>query len=169
MTTNAVLDQARQSERKVIGRAMDLIRRQMGRAKREFAMGFAGTTLYAIATVISSFVIGWVTDSTLLPSVERGDFAVAGLVGAALAILAVSVARATGISIRRYGAYKAQFRLQQRDRTDVTDRYLELPIEWHRRHPTGQLLSNVNADVEAASFIAAPLPMAFGGPSSCSE
>jgi ABC-type multidrug transport system fused ATPase/permease subunit len=44
----------------------------------------------------------------------------------------------------------------------VTDRYLELPVEWHRRHPTGQLLANANEDVEAASFIAAPLPMAFG-------
>ena len=162
MTSNAVIDQARQSERKVLGRAMDLIKRQMGRAKREFALGFAGTTIYAIATIGSSFVIGWVTDSILLPAVDRGEVATAVLVGAAAAIIGVSVARGFGISVRRYGAYQAQFRLQQRDRTDVTDRYLELPIEWHRRHPTGQLLSNVNADVEAASFIAAPLPMAFG-------
>lgn len=162
MTTDAVVDQARQSERKVLGRAADLIRRQMGRAKREFGLGLAGTTLYALATVVSSFVIGWATDEVLLPSIARGDVTTAGLVGAGLAILGVSVARGLGITIRRYGAYKAQYRLQQRDRTDVTDRYLELPIEWHRRHPTGQLLSNVNADVEAASFIAAPLPMAFG-------
>jgi ABC-type multidrug transport system fused ATPase/permease subunit len=49
-----------------------------------------------------------------------------------------------------------------RRRVAVTTRYLELPIEWHRRHPTGQLLANANEDVEAASFIAAPLPMAFG-------
>src|SRR5690606_12762613 len=42
------------------------------------------------------------------------------------------------------------------------DKYLRLPIEWHRRHPTGQLLSNVNADVESASYLAAPLPLAFG-------
>ena len=145
-----------------MGRGMDLIKRQMGRARREFALGFGGTIIYAIATIVSAFIIGWVTDSILLPSVERGEIAGATLVGAALAILTVSVARGFGITIRRYGAYKAQFRLQQRDRTDVTDRYLELPIEWHRRHPTGQLLSNVNADVEAASFIAAPLPMAFG-------
>ncbi|MBT8202986.1 MAG: ABC transporter ATP-binding protein/permease, partial [Acidimicrobiia bacterium] len=59
-------------------------------------------------------------------------------------------------------AYYAQHRLQFRDRIEVTDRYLDLPIEWHRRHPTGQLLANVNEDVESASFVAAPLPMAFG-------
>jgi ABC-type multidrug transport system fused ATPase/permease subunit len=86
----------------------------------------------------------------------------ATLTGAALAILGVSLARAIGITLRRAGAYAAQYRLQARDRTEVIDQYLRLPIEWHRRHPTGQLLSNVNADVEAASFIAAPLPMAVG-------
>jgi len=77
-------------------------------------------------------------------------------------VLGVAILRGFGITGRRLGAYAAQYRLQSRDRIEVTDRYLELPIEWHRRHPTGQLLSNVNEDVETASFIAAPLPMAFG-------
>jgi ATP-binding cassette, subfamily B, bacterial len=81
---------------------------------------------------------------------------------AGAAILGVSVMRGAGITIRRLGAYAAQYGLQARDRRDVTDKYLRLPIEWHRRHPTGQLLSNVNADVESAAFLAAPLPMAFG-------
>ncbi|NED56603.1 ABC transporter ATP-binding protein, partial [Micromonospora aurantiaca] len=33
---------------------------------------------------------------------------------------------------------------------------------WHHRHPTGQLLSNANADVEAVWAPIAPLPMAVG-------
>ena len=37
-----------------------------------------------------------------------------------------------------------------------------LPMEWHQRHPTGQLLSNANSDVEAAWGPIAPLPMAVG-------
>lgn len=139
-----------------------LILRQLSRARRQFAFGALGTTLFAAATVASSFVLGWVTDSVLFPSVEAGEVAVSTLVGAALAVLGVSTVRGIGITGRRLGAYAAQYRLQARDRTEVTDRYLELPIEWHRRHPTGQLLSNTNADVEAAAFIAAPLPMAFG-------
>ncbi len=162
MTTDAVIEQSRQSERKVIGRGLQLIKRQLGRAPREFALGFGGTFLYAIMTIASAYAIGYATDSVLLPALEAGEVGVASLVGAALLIIGVAVGRGLGISLRRYGAYRAQYRLQQRDRTDVTDRYLELPIEWHRRYPTGQLLSNVNADVEAASFIAAPLPMAFG-------
>jgi ATP-binding cassette, subfamily B, bacterial len=35
-------------------------------------------------------------------------------------------------------------------------------MEWHQRHPTGQLLSNAYSDVEAAWAPIAPLPMALG-------
>ncbi len=162
MTTDAVLEESLQAERKVIGRGLQLIRRQLRRAPRQFGLGFGGTALYAVMTIASAYAVGYATDAVLIPSIEAGEVSTAGLVGAALLIIGVSAARGLGISLRRYGAYAAQYRLQQRDRTDVTDRYLELPIEWHRRYPTGQLLSNVNADVEAASQIAAPLPMAFG-------
>jgi ABC-type multidrug transport system fused ATPase/permease subunit len=139
-----------------------LIARQLRRAPREFTLGGVGTLLYAAMTIVSSYVIGWITDSVLLPAVERGDVAATTLAGAAAAVIGVAAARGIGITMRRLGAYHAQYRLQYRDRIEVTDRYLELPLEWHRRHPTGQLLANANEDVEAASFIAAPLPMAFG-------
>ena len=162
MTTEAIIEQAQQSERKVIGRGIQLIKRQVGRAPRQFAIGFAGTALYAVMTIASAYVVGYVTDRILVPAIEAGEVSTASLVGAALLIIGVSAARGLGIALRRMGAYMAQYALQKRDRIELTDRYLTLPIEWHRRHPTGQLLSNVNADVETASFIAAPLPMAFG-------
>ncbi len=160
--TDAVVEQARSSERAILGNGMDLIRRQLRRAPQQFALGGVGTILFAVMTVLSSVVIGWITDTVLIPAVAAGEVTLAALAGAGLALIGVSLFRAVGITLRRLGAYAAQYRLQARDRTDVTDRYLELPIEWHRRHPTGQLLSNVNADVEAASHVAAPLPMAFG-------
>lgn len=146
----------------LLGRGRDLIARQLRRAPREFSVGMVGTTLYAGMTILSSYVIGWVTDDVLLPAVEAGEVATSLLVGAALAVIGVATLRGVGITLRRSGAYYAQHRLQYRDRIEVTDRYLDLPIEWHRRHPTGQLLANANEDVEAAAFIAAPLPMAFG-------
>ena len=55
-----------------------------------------------------------------------------------------------------------QYRMQAHDRRAVTRKYLDLPLEWHHRHPTGQLLSNANSDVEAAWGPIAPLPMAVG-------
>jgi ATP-binding cassette subfamily B protein len=146
----------------LLGNGRHLIGRQLRRAPREFTFGGIGTTLFAGMTILSSFVLGWVTDLMLIPAVEAGEVATAALVGSALAIIGVATFRGIGITMRRMGAYYAQHRLQYRDRVDVTERYLDLPIEWHRRHPTGQLLANANEDVESASFIAAPLPMAFG-------
>jgi ABC-type multidrug transport system fused ATPase/permease subunit len=146
----------------LLGSGRQLIGRQLRRAPREFVFGGIGTTLFAGMTILSSFVLGWITDNVLLPAVAAGEVGTAALVGAAGAIIGVATLNGAGIAMRRVGAYYAQHRLQYRDRVEVTDRYLDLPIEWHRRHPTGQLLSNANEDVEAASFIAAPLPMAFG-------
>jgi len=146
----------------LLGNGRHLIGRQLGRAVREFTFGGVGTTLFAGMTILSSFVLGWVTDDILIPAVDAGNVATTALVASAAAIIAVATLRGLGITMRRMGAYYAQHRLQYRDRIEVTDRYLDLPVEWHRRHPTGQLLANANEDVEAASFIAAPLPMAFG-------
>ena len=139
-----------------------LIRRQLSRAKPQFALGFAATLVFAAATVVSSYAIGWATDAVLIPAAERGDVATAGLAGVAAVLLAVGVIRGVSIGFRRYGAFLAMYQLEKRDRTEVTGRYLELPLEWFRRHPTGRLISNVGADVEAAAHIAAPLPMALG-------
>ena len=55
-----------------------------------------------------------------------------------------------------------QYRMQAPYRREVTRQYLRLPMAWHQRHPTGQLLSNANSDVEAAWAPIAPLPMAVG-------
>ena len=162
MADSETIERARQADREVLGRGMQLIARMLRRAPRQFAFGGFGAALFAIATVGSSYVLGWVTDDVLLPAIEEGAVSTAALATAGAAILGVSVMRGAGITIRRLGAYAAQYGLQALDRREITDKYLRLPIEWHRRHPTGQLLSNVNADVESASFIAAPLPMAFG-------
>ena len=76
--------------------------------------------------------------------------------------LGVALLRAVGIVARRLGAGIMQYRMQAHSRRAVTRQYLSLPMEWHQRHPTGQLLSNANSDVEAAWGPIAPLPMAVG-------
>ena len=64
--------------------------------------------------------------------------------------LGVAILRAVGIVARRLGAGVMQYRMQAHYRRAVTRQYLTLPMEWHQRHPTGQLLSNAYSDVEAA-------------------
>ena len=127
-----------------------------------FALGGIASTVFAAATVASSLVLRWITDEVVVPAYQAGEADLA-LLGVALAlVVGVGVLKAFGVVGRRLGAYVAQFRLQASHRRAVTHRYLQLPISWHRRHSTGQLLSNANADVESAFFIAAPLPMALG-------
>lgn len=106
-------------------------------------------------------VISWLTTVRFSRS-ERGSTTAAALLGAAALLMGVGLGKAVGIGMRRLLAALMQFRMQARYRRAVARKYLELPLSWHHRHPTGQLLSNANADVEAAWQPLAPLPMAVG-------
>ena len=140
--------------------------RILGVAVREepriFAIAVTGSAVYALMTVGSAVVLGRITDRVILPAFAAGRLDAGALVGAAGAILAVSLLRGAGIVARRLGAGIMQFRLHATYRRRVTRQYLRLPLAWHQRHPTGQLLSNANADVEATWYPIAPLPMAVG-------
>src|SRR5690606_8166759 len=68
----------------------------------------------------------------------------------------------TGVVLRRVAATVAGFNLQATYRRRVTRQYLRLPLSWHHAHPSGQLLSNAHADIEAAWQVFNPLPMAIG-------
>ena len=111
-------------------------------------------------TVASAWVIGEITDRVLLPAFADGATTAAALALAAAAIIGVAVLKIVGILGRRLFAGIMSYRLQADYRRRVTRQYLRLPLSWHQRHPTGQLLSNANSDVEAAWFFVAPLPFA---------
>ncbi|HSK25442.1 MAG TPA: ABC transporter ATP-binding protein [Jiangellales bacterium] len=129
---------------------------------RVFAVSVAGSAVYGFSTVATASVIGAVTDRVVVPAFRDGETTTAALVLAALAIVGVGVLKAAGIVARRLFAGIMQYRLQARYRRQVTRQYLRLPLSWHHRHPTGQLLSNANADVEATWYPIAPFPMAVG-------
>jgi ATP-binding cassette subfamily B protein len=140
--------------------------RHVVRAIREqpgmFTLAFLGSSLYAGMTVASAYVIGGITDRVLLPAFDRGATTAAALTLAAVAIIGVAVLKILGIIGRRLFAGVMAYRLQAEYRRRVTGQYLRLPLSWHQRHPTGQLLSNANSDVESAWFFVMPLPFACG-------
>ncbi|WP_369131032.1 ABC transporter ATP-binding protein [Modestobacter roseus] len=127
-----------------------------------FVLAFLGSSLYGGMTVASAYVIGGITDRVLLPAFDEGDTTATALSLAALAIIVVALLKIVGILGRRLFAGIMSYRLQAEYRRRVTGQYLRLPLSWHQRHPTGQLLSNANSDVEAAWFFVAPLPFACG-------
>ena len=132
------------------------------REKGIFALSTLGSLLFGALTVADAWVLGWATDHVVLPAFRDGEIDTALLVAVVALFLGVAILRAVGIVARRLGAGIMQYRMQAHYRRDVTRQYLRLPMEWHQRHPTGQLLSNANADVEAAWGPIAPLPMAVG-------
>jgi ABC-type multidrug transport system fused ATPase/permease subunit len=127
-----------------------------------FVLSTIGSVLFALLTVADAWVLGWSTDHVLIPAFENGEIEPALLWTVLALFLGVAILRAVGIVARRLGAGVMQFRMQAHTRRAVTRQYLSLPMEWHQRHPTGQLLSNAYSDVEAAWGPIAPLPMALG-------
>ncbi|WP_232807044.1 ABC transporter ATP-binding protein [Geodermatophilus chilensis] len=140
--------------------------RHVGRAIVEqpgmFTLAFLASSLYGGMTVASAYVLGEVTDRVVLPALDDGVTSAGALTLTGAAILGVAVLKILGILGRRLFAGVMSYRLQAQYRRRVTGQYLRLPLSWHQRHPTGQLLSNANSDVEAAWFFVAPLPFACG-------
>lgn len=133
--------------------------------KREpfvFAVATIGAVLFGVLTVADAWVLGWSTENVLVPAFETGEIGTDLLVWVVALFLGVAVLRAVGIVARRLGAGIMYYRMQSHTRRAVTRQYLALPMEWHQRHPTGQLLSNAYSDVEAAWGPIQPLPMALG-------
>ena len=127
-----------------------------------FTLSTLGSVLFGALTVADAWVLGWSTDNVVLPAFDDGDIRPGGLLTILALFVGVAILRAVGIVARRLGAGVMQYRMQAHYRRDVTRQYLRLPMSWHQQHPTGQLLSNANSDVEAAWAPIAPLPMAVG-------
>ncbi|SDD10646.1 ABC-type multidrug transport system, ATPase and permease component [Geodermatophilus telluris] len=140
--------------------------RHVGLAVREqrgmFTLAVLASSLYAGMTVLSAFVIGGITDRVVLPAFADGETTAGALTLAVTVLLGVAVLKILGILGRRLFAGIMAYRLQADYRRRVTGQYLRLPLAWHQRHPTGQLLSNANSDVESAWYFVSPLPFACG-------
>ena len=138
----------------------------LGQAVREqpriFAFSTVGSALFAFTTIGQAYVFGAVTERVIVPSIEQGRAETAALAISFLAVMVVAVLKVVGIVARRLGAGIMQYRLQAAYRRRVTRRYLQLPLSWHAEHPTGELLSNANSDVEATWYPIAPFPFAVG-------
>jgi ABC-type multidrug transport system fused ATPase/permease subunit len=127
-----------------------------------FTLSTIGSVVFGALTVADAWVLGWSTDHVVIPAFETGATTTGGLVTILALFVGVAILRAVGIVARRLGAGVMQYRMQAAYRREVTRQYLTLPMSWHQRHPTGELLSNANSDVEAAWAPIAPLPMAVG-------
>ncbi|WP_084956965.1 ABC transporter ATP-binding protein [Thermoactinospora rubra] len=127
-----------------------------------FTAAVLSSAVYGGMTVASAWALGWAAENAVLPAFAQGRAAAGALWTGVLLILGTALLKAIGIAGRRIWAGTMQYNMQARSRREVTRQYLRLPLAWHHRHPTGQLLSNASSDAEAAWAPLAPLPMAVG-------
>jgi ABC-type multidrug transport system fused ATPase/permease subunit len=129
---------------------------------RWFALAVLGSVVYGVMTSLTAAAIGYVVKRAVAPAIEARHVTTSQLwfIGGVMA--AVVLTTIVGVVGRRLAGGIAMFNLGAMYRRQVTRQYLRLPLSWHHRHPSGQLLSNANADVEATWNIFAPLPMALG-------
>jgi ATP-binding cassette subfamily B protein len=146
----------------ILGRGLRNIGDMIRLKPKPFAIGAAGAMINTGMTLFLSYVVGWVVAGIAVPAYENGEVAYGTVLLGAAALLGTSIVRFSSMCARRIGAGVMQFGVQAVWRRQITRRYLALPVSWHQKHPTGTLLSNANADVEAATRPLAPLPFACG-------
>ena len=146
----------------VIRRGLAILMVSVREQPKVFAVSAVGSTLFALTTIAQAYVFGIITERVIVPSLERGEAAPATLAVCFIAVMAVATLKVVGIVARRLAAGIMQYRLQAAYRRRVTRRYLDLPVSWHQKHPTGELLSTANSDVEALWRPIAPFPFAVG-------
>ncbi|MEX1092461.1 MAG: ABC transporter ATP-binding protein [Acidimicrobiia bacterium] len=127
-----------------------------------FAIAVTGAAVYAGAIIASSLVIGWVTDTIVIPVLDAGESYSGLLLPAGLLILGVAVVKAVGIITRRTGAGYLQLRTRQDLRNELLDHQLSLKMSWFDKQSIGDLLAVADADVDQGTGVLGPLPYASG-------
>lgn len=130
--------------------------------RADFAVAVAGATVFAFGTVASSWVLRWIIDNVIIERFESGSIdASATAAGIAIFVL-VAIVRAAGVIVRRTWAGKAQWGIAEDLSGEAIEAVVRQPVPWHRRQSTGDLMTRVGVDVEAAVQVVAPLPFSTG-------
>ena len=91
-----------------------------------FASAVTGAAMFAASIIASSAVIGWITDTAIIPILDEGQPARSKVVPVTLAVLGVALWRAAAIVMRRTSAGWLQFRNQQDLRHKLIAHQMEL-------------------------------------------
>ena len=143
-------------------KGVSVLRRGIRDQRGWFTVSVVGSAVYGVMTGATAWVIGRVVADPITPAIQARSVTAAQLCHVAWVVVGVVLLNVAGVIVRRVAAGVAFFNLGAIYRRKVTRQYLRLPLSWHHRHPSGQLLSNANADVESTWNVFNPLPMAIG-------
>jgi ATP-binding cassette, subfamily B, bacterial len=127
-----------------------------------FVVSVVGAAIYALAAVSMTIALGRITNDVIVPSFETGRVSKDTVLAAGATLVIIGLIRASTIALRRYFAAMLTYRTQAGWRRRLTATYLEVPLSYHRRTSTGQLLAHADADIMAATEVINPLPFSIG-------
>jgi ATP-binding cassette, subfamily B, bacterial len=150
------------ASRRTLRRGVAMLRAMLAMHPGTFAVAIGGAAVYAMATVASSFAVQWVTDHVILPRFDDGHVAAATVAAGVTFVIVVGLVRAVSVVIRRTFASRGQWQVKATLQEEVVEHYQAQPLEWHRRHGTGELVTHAGVDSDAATEVLAPLPYSIG-------
>ncbi|MGI9603022.1 MAG: ABC transporter ATP-binding protein [Acidimicrobiales bacterium] len=143
-------------------RGLRLIGRSLRARPGAHAIAITGGFVFAIAAVALTRVLGWATDNVIVPGLD-GDGVDDSTVWTAVAlIMGVGLFRGAGALVRRYFLAVAEYGTQHLWRSQLFDQYLDLPLSFFQRRPTGELLAHADNDLTVSSMVLKPLAFTVG-------
>ena len=126
-----------------------------------FSIAVLGAAVFAGSIIAAALIIGWITDSVIIPTFEKGGDP--DLLPLALGfILIVASIKAIGIVLRRTAAGWLSFATRQDSRNQLLEHQLSLKMSWFDRQAIGDLLAVSDSDVNQGTGVLGPLPYAIG-------
>jgi ATP-binding cassette, subfamily B, bacterial len=154
-----VIEQPRQ--RGLFMRGMRLVVAYIRLHPKPFWASVAGALVFAVSSLLLAVALGRATDQVIQPAFA-GHLSTTKMWIAVGVLMLFGCLRALGIMVRRYYSGVAGERVMATLRTDISDRYRDLALQYHRETPTGELLAHMEADVKAAVDVFWPVPFAIG-------
>ncbi len=146
----------------VLRNGFALVRRSWRLRPLAHLLGTTGAILYALASVAFSWTLGRVADDVVVPSLDGGNVANAEIWTVLGVLIAIGATRAVGAMARRWFQSLAEYGTQRVWRELLLSKYLDLPLSWHRRVQSGELLTHADTDLERSTRMLKPLAFAIG-------
>lgn len=117
----------------------------------------AGASMYVGVSIGGAVVLGRVTDDLVVPAFEDGSVDRGDIWAMMAIVIGISFVRGAGVVVRRWFLSLAENRTQRDWRRDLVWHYLDVPLRFHREHPTGELLAHADLDLTTATMVLKPL------------